>query len=58
MSANPPAITFVSLLHEIYVPAVGKYIMVIPAWLHNLCVREAPNEKLKINELGPNLDTL
>ena len=32
---------------------MDKYMMVIPACPHCMCAGEAPEEKLKINKLGP-----
>ena len=43
-STDPPGFMFVML-------AIAKYIMVIPTHPH--CGRVAPDEKLKINKLGP-----
>ena len=42
---------FVGFFCEIYLLAIAKYIMVIPACPH--CAGEAPDEKVKINKLGP-----
>ena len=42
----PPCIMFVKFFHEKYLPAMGKYIIVIPTRLQCVAV-EAPDEKLK-----------
>ena len=43
------------VLPKKYLPVMDKYIMVIPACPH-WCAGQAPDEKLKINELGLNLN--
>ena len=51
MSVDPPDIMFVEFFHEKYLLAMDKYIMVTrpPA----LDADKTPDEKLKINKLGP-----
>ena len=43
------------LFSEKYLQAMDKYIMVILPISSALCAGEAPDEKLKIDKLGPTL---
>ena len=51
-SAYPPGTMFVEFFCKKYLPAMDKYIMVIPGRLI-VCRGKALDEKLKINKLGP-----
>ena len=52
-SADPSGIMSPKFFREKYLPAVDKYIMVIPARQRCVHAGKTPDGKLKINELGP-----
>ena len=55
-STDPPGIMFVGFCHEKYLLANTKYVMVIPARSRIVCMgKHVPDEKLKINKLGPKM---